>query len=502
MPRSSDRVPIVENDELSQEALAVSPATAVPQRDNELDPAPTGCGASMCCNPSSGLHRFIALIFMCLLGFGSYFCYDSPGALQDVFKKELNLTSTEFNFLYSIYSWPNVVLCFIGGFLIDRVFGIRMGTIIYLFILVIGQLVFSFGGLLDTYWLMVLGRFVFGIGAESLAVAQNNYAVLWFKGKELNMVFGLQLSFARIGSAVNFLVMEPLYKHVTEFYHGSTAVGVVLLLAGVTCVISFFCALILGCMDKRAERILGRNNNPSGEVVKLSDVFTFKTSFWLVSIICVAYYVAIFPFIAMGKVFFKEKYGFTPEQANTVNSMVYLVAAVASPIFGFVIDLTGRNVSWVFLSTVFAIFSHSLMAFTNISPYYCMLMLGFSYSMLAASLWPLIALIIPEYQLGTAYGFCQSVQNLGLAVVLIVSGIIVDMSGGKFIWVQLFFIGWLTISLIATCAIWGYDRKIKGNLNMTPQERITYNSKIGHEGNRARHADDIYSSDQEPLLDN
>lgn len=87
-------------------------------------------------------------------------------------------------------------------FCIFSVFGIRFGTIIYMFILMIGQLIVAVGGILDAFWLMILGRFIFGIGAESLAVAQNNYAVLWFKGKELNMVFGLQLSFARVGSTV------------------------------------------------------------------------------------------------------------------------------------------------------------------------------------------------------------------------------------------------------------------------------------------------------------
>jgi hypothetical protein len=68
------------------------------------------------------------------------------------------------------------------------------------------------------------------IGAESLAVAQNNYAVLWFKGKELNMVFGLQLSFARVGSTVNFNVMEPLYKWVSKYYSGYMCIGVVLII--------------------------------------------------------------------------------------------------------------------------------------------------------------------------------------------------------------------------------------------------------------------------------
>lgn len=54
-------------------------------------------------------------------------------------------------------------------------------------------------------------------------------------------------------------------------------------------------------MDRRAQRILNRNDNPSGEVAKLSDIITFKVTFWMVSVVCVAYYVAIFPFIALGK---------------------------------------------------------------------------------------------------------------------------------------------------------------------------------------------------------
>lgn len=170
-----------------------------------------------------------------------------------------------------------------------------------MFILLIGQLIFAVGGLMNTFWLMIVGRFIFGVGAESLAVAQNNYAVLWFKGKELNMVFGLQLSFARVGSTVNFMVMEPIYNYVNEFYQGPKAIGVVLLLATLTCVMSMICALILGWMDKRSQRILRRNDNPGGEVAQLSDIGTFKVSFWMVSVICVAYYVAIFPFIALGK---------------------------------------------------------------------------------------------------------------------------------------------------------------------------------------------------------
>lgn len=134
-----------------------------------------------------------------------------------------------------------------------------------------------------------------------MAVAQNNYAVLWFKGKELNMVFGLQLSFARVGSAVNFWVMEPVYAWVNESYSGYKCLGIALFIATATCVLSMLCALIIGYLDKRAEKLLRRNETASQEKVQLKDIKDFPLTFWLLTLICVAYYVAIFPFIALGK---------------------------------------------------------------------------------------------------------------------------------------------------------------------------------------------------------
>lgn len=157
-------------------------------------------------------------------------------------------------------------------------------------------------------------------------------------------------------------------------------------------------------MDERAERLLKRNNNPTGEIAKLSDVVAFKLDFWMVSVVCVAYYVAIFPFVALGQAFFVNNFEMTPEQANNVNSIVYLISAIASPLFGFVIDKVGRNVSWVFMATVATLVAHLMLTFSHLNPYIPMSIMGLSYSMLAASLWPLVALIVPQYQLGTAYG--------------------------------------------------------------------------------------------------
>ena len=163
------------------------------------------------------------------------------------------------------FSWTGKILISnyhlsdINVFIIFRVFGMQLGTIIFATTVLLGQIIFALGGIFNKFWLMEVGRFVFGIGGESLAVAQNTYAVSWFKGKELNMVFGLQLSFARVGSTVNFNVMGPLYAYVSQFYSGYTCTGVVLMIAAASCLISLTSAIILGYLDKRAERILNKN---------------------------------------------------------------------------------------------------------------------------------------------------------------------------------------------------------------------------------------------------
>ena len=261
------------------------------------------------------------------------------------------------------------------------------------------------GGLTNSFGLMQIGRFVFGIGGESLAVAQNTYAVSWFKGKELNMVFGFQLSVARVGSTVNFSLMAPLYKYISQWYNPHTAVGWTLMVAGLTCVMSFACAVILGLMDKRAERILKKTSiTDTGETFTFRDVLSFPMSFWLLSIVCLAYYVAIFPFISLGQVFFMKKFDFSSSNANFITGLIYLLSAPASPLLGILIDKTGRNVMYCTISIVVTLICHIMLAFTFINPYVAIVLMGLSYSLLASALWPIAALVIPEYQLGTAYG--------------------------------------------------------------------------------------------------
>lgn len=422
------------------------------------------CG-SVFCDPTTRAHRLIVLFFLCFLAFGSYYCFDNPGALQSQIENVMSIKAADFSSLYSWYSWPNTVLCFAGGFLIDRVFGIRLGAFLFSFIIIVGQIVFAMGAFVNRFWLMQLGRFIFGVGGESLAVAQNTYSVAWFKDKELNTVFGLQLSISRLGSTANFMTMPFLYAAVSKVYPGVTGLGVALLIAASWCVMSMLCAVVLAILDRRAQRIMGREDAMTGEVVKLSDVRYFPKTFWLLCFICVSYYVTIFPFIGLGTVFFQRKYQYSAVAANSVDSVPYLISAFASPVFGVLVDLLGRNLIWVTAAVFGTLAAHGLLAFTFLNPWIAMVLMGLMYSLLACAFWPLVAMVIPERQLGTAYGIMQSVQNLGLAVIAMVSGMIVDTSG--YFVLEVFLMAWLCCSLIACLLLVMVNAKQGGVLNQS-----------------------------------
>ena len=141
--------------------------------------------------------------------------------------------------------------------------------------------------------------------------------------------------------------------------------------------------------------------------------------------------------------------------SHFVLGLIYLISAPSSPAFGFLIDKTGRNIFYVFLSIVMTLIGHMSLAFTSFTPYPAIIFMGLAYSLLASSLWPVAALMIPEYQLGTAYGLMQAIQNLGMALITMMSGVVVDKLG--YLWLECFFILWLVLSLIATTMIWLID---------------------------------------------
>ncbi|CAB4033514.1 major facilitator superfamily domain-containing 1-like [Paramuricea clavata] len=112
---------------------------------------------------------------------------------------------------------------------------------------------------------------------------------------------------------------------------------------------------------------------------------------------------------------------------------------------------------------------HVYMAFTFWSPYVPMVVMGLSYSIVACALWPLVALVVPEHQLGTAYGIMQSIQNLGLALINMAAGAIVDAKG--YLFLEMFFCAWLCLALMCSILLYLADAAKGGKLNMSTKQR-------------------------------
>ena len=164
------------------------------------------------------------------------------------------------------------------------------------------------------------------------------------------MVFGFQLSFSRVGSSISFYLMLPIYEFVNRYQKGHIGLAIVILIASLTCVLSLISAIILAFMDKKNEKQSNRVRAiEDDEKIRITDVKNFRLNFWILSLICVMYYLTIFPFVSLAQVFFKRKYNLTDDSANMVNSCVYIVAAVISPLCGFLVDKFGRNVMWISL---------------------------------------------------------------------------------------------------------------------------------------------------------
>ena len=168
--------------------------------------------------------------------------------------ERLEMNTTEYNMMYSIYSFPNIILPLIGGYLVDTL-GLRRCISILSVLVCIGQAFFAIGVGLSSYWVAILGRGLFGIGSESLlckidTVVQVGVVTNWFLNKELGMALAINISIYDLGSVFNQW-MEPILNQ----YTGTIDFG--LWFGFLLCVCSLLCGVALNCLDAKRDKVLG-----------------------------------------------------------------------------------------------------------------------------------------------------------------------------------------------------------------------------------------------------
>src|SRR5205807_667378 len=241
----------------------------------------------------SRLYRWAVLLFVSLAMGGNYYIYDSINPLEGIFKDTLHFSATAFGWLTSAYSVAAVGTLLIGGIIIDRI-GTKKAITFFAVICLLGAALTALRG---QPAVMIAGRTVLGLGAESMIVAVTTVLAKWFKGKELSFAFGINLLIARLASVA--ADNSPTWAHGVFFPQGEGGAPSwqgPLLIAVVAGVLSIVTAVVYWFLESNAE---GRYElGKAGEVDKLefSQMFRFNMSYWFVVGLCFTFYSAIFPF--------------------------------------------------------------------------------------------------------------------------------------------------------------------------------------------------------------
>lgn len=375
--------------------------------------------------------RWGLLFVVAFVQAANYYFYDAISPLKRLLEENFQFTSTDFGLFVSVYSIPNVffLMAIFGGLILDRM-GIRRTGFLFVALMAGGGLVtaygasnwYSSGGPLYSFMnsfltgyspelkMMLVGRFLFGLGAETSIVVISKIIVKWFKGKELALAFGLKIGMARMGSFAAFN-LSPLLTHANM---GWTAA--IWFAASLLC-IGLLAFAVYAIYDLRFDRQMETGSLVTEkERFHLSDVLRLlqNKSFIYVTLLCLTFYSAVFPFQSFAPDFFLNKFGFSLERSGLIASLLSFGTMIFTPLFGLLVDRKGRSATLMILGSALIILIHLSFALTRISPYLLMVLLGIAFSLVPAAMWPSVAKIVKESRIGTAYGTMFSIQNLGL----------------------------------------------------------------------------------------
>ena len=466
---------------------------------------------------SAGM-RWTALLLLALAMFCSYIFMDILSPIKDLMQTELHWSSGAFGRMQGAEVFLNVFAFFLifAGIILDKM-GVRFTMVLSALVMLIGACIKWYavsesfvGSGLETWfanhlnwsapfgndWLDVLpfakdmpasakvaasGFMIFGCGCEMAGITVSRGIVKWFKGREMAMAMGSEMALARLGVAT-CMIFSPYFARLggVVSVSRSVAFGVVLMcIALIMTIVYFF-------MDQKLDAQTGEAEEKD-DPFKISDLGQILTSsgFWLVALLCVLYYSAIFPFqkyatnmlqcnltltlpdansfwasdkatiiqyiislvvaaTGFASNFQKQsarKYtllgisvvslivycymGYMTQSAGSIFAVFPLLAVLITPILGSYVDHKGKAASMLVLGSLLLIACHLTFAFVLpmfkdstvggvIIAYITILVLGSSFSLVPASLWPSVPKLVDAKVIGSAYALIFWVQNIGL----------------------------------------------------------------------------------------
>ena len=479
--------------------------------------------------------RWMVLMFLAFAMFCSYIFMDILSPIKDLMQSTRGWDSTAFGTMQGSETFLNVFVFFLifAGIILDKM-GVRFTAVLSGLVMLIGATINWYavtdsfiGSGLETWFnnnlnyipgfdelgispfylgmpasakFAAVGFMVFGCGCEMAGITVSRGIVKWFKGREMALAMGSEMALARLGVAT-CMIFSPVFARLGGDIDVSRSVafGVVLLMIALIMFIVYF------FMDKKLDAQTGEAEEKD-DPFKVSDLGKILSSsgFWLVALLCVLYYSAIFPFqkyavnmlqcnltftgvdpesfwagtavtviqyvimlivaaASFASNFSKKKkmkygllvvavvalvvfcyMGYMRQSAETVFAVFPLLAVGITPILGNYVDHKGKAASMLVLGSVLLIACHLTFAFVLpmfkgsgvggiMISYLTILVLGASFSLVPASLWPSVPKLVDAKIIGSAYALIFWIQNIGLWLFPMLIGKVLDSTNPQLV---------------------------------------------------------------------
>ena len=399
----------------------------------------------------SAFARWTVLVLVASMMFFAYMFVDILSPLASVLNDTLGWDQG----VFGTYASAEYILCVFGflifaGIILDKM-GVRFTGLLSAGLMVLGASIKYIGisdwfdanniVWLNSWWtampgsakMAAFGFMIFGCGCEMAGTTVSKILAKWFKGKEMALAMGLEMAIARIGVFAAMAFSPAISEHFAV--NGNPSVVASLLFAALLLVVGLLNFFVFTIMDTKFDKQLvaigeaTEMKDPEDEfhVSDLGKIFSSKM-FWIIALLCVLYYSAIFPFQRFATNFLEETLAISNAEASGLFKWFPILAMVLTPFLGMFIDYKGKGASMMMIGAIIMVICHSIFAF--VLPIYprewlaltTILVLGVSFSLVPASMWPSVPKIIDEKILGSAYCLIFWVQNIGLCLVPMLIG--------------------------------------------------------------------------------
>jgi MFS family permease len=398
---------------------------AVPTASDLADQAFDSSGGTLARSPAAlsaaapgVLWRWAVLVTVSVTMFGNYYVYDSLGMVADLVKQAYGINDAQYGLLAGAYSIAAVIVLLVGGAIIDRI-GCKRAVLYFGGIASAAALLIAMA---PNYHVLLAGRFLLGIGCEPLGVAVTTTLVRWFKARELAFALGLNLTLSRLGS----VAADRSPEWARFAYDGGFARPLYLGAA-----IGFLCILGGGLyygLEHFAERRFRLGAAGSTDKLSLAEIVGFGGSFWVLTGLCISFYAATFSFQSFATKFFIEAHAVPRVQAGVLLSYLPSMAMVATPLLGLLVDRIGHRALGLLLGTLLSAPVYFMMTRSGVPLSYSVALMGITFSLIPAIIWPEVAFLVDEKRLGTAYSLMTLLQQVFVFLVSAALGWVNDLA--------------------------------------------------------------------------